>query len=496
MKIFEKSECFRLIFLNILLIFFLSGCWEGSSTSDSPLSTADINLIFVVSSDLVYNAPGDIHADTANLTSQGLQRALRMGSYLKNNVLGKENVTSIYALSPMTHLQTANNYPDMAAIGSIQQFALLNRHTVAIPAAAGYSSYTANSYPVNAAYGDGSVPGGVAVPAKYCPDCIGLDFNDMNDNNVSIATKIIYNNNPGFYVFSAPWEIVSTLMDKINRYHSFDLNLPITYISPNLVYVISISPSGNARLITYDSKFDPPSAYPELPESVVKAPCSYSQQAHSIISLNAGDPGITIPAGINKSETVYLVRHAEAHPDSKHIFENGNFVGAGQWRALDLSDALSGKISPDMVYSCDPAQWYSTKSINPSNYINVSYIRPSLTVWPYVVAHNLPYYLVSSFSLLASNQGTLASNFLFTGGKLSNHNILFAWESSRIKPIINALLSSYGASGATLLDESWPSSDYNTIWTVTIDASGNLTVENAQCEGIDSDKLPEQAPQF
>ena len=38
--------------------------------------------------------------------------------------------------------------------------------------------------------------------------------------------------------------------------------------------------------------------------------------------------------------------------------------------------------------------------------------------------------------------------------------------------------------------------DYDTIWTVTIDANGNLTVENDLCEGIDSDELPEQAPQF
>jgi len=51
-----------------------------------------------------------------------------------------------------------------------------------------------------------------------------------------------------------------------------------------------------------------------------------------------------------------------------------------------------------------------------------------------------------------------------------------AWESSRIKPIINALLSSYGANNSTLLDENWPLTDYNTIWTVKIDGSGNLRV--------------------
>ncbi|SDK93057.1 hypothetical protein SAMN05660337_1745 [Maridesulfovibrio ferrireducens] len=487
-----KSKTFCLIVLDVLLILCLSGCLFGASDGNESLSDENINLIFVVSSDLAYNGPGDINPDTANLTSQGLQRALRMGTYLKNHVLGGENVTSIYALSPMTHLQTVNNYPDMTAIGSIQHFALLNRHTVAIPPAAGYSSYTANSYPIKVSYGDGSVPGGVVVPDDYCPDCIGLDFNDMKDNNVGIATGIIYENNPGFYVFSAPWETSSALMDKINRYHGLALDIPANYSGPDVVYVISISPDGKASLIIYESYLNPPSTYPELPSPIVRAPCTYLQQPYSKISV----AGTKAPANINKSETVYIVRHAEAHPDPKHGFENGNFVGAGQWRALDLPNAFSGKISPDMVYSCDPAQWYSTEIINPSDYINVSYVRPSLTVWPYAIANNLPYHLVSSFLVMKPNQAKNASDFFFTGGTFTGKSILLAWESTRIKPIINKLLESYGLAAGSLLNENWPVTDYNTIWTVTIDASGNLTVENGLCEGIDSNALPEQAPHF
>jgi len=69
-------------------------------------------LIFVVSEDLNYNAPGDVSASTANLTSHGLQRSLLTAPFLQQNVLGKQNVTSIYALELMTHLQTAGNYPD------------------------------------------------------------------------------------------------------------------------------------------------------------------------------------------------------------------------------------------------------------------------------------------------------------------------------------------------------------------------------------------------
>jgi hypothetical protein len=490
-RVYGKFESFNLILLNFLLLLLLPECGEHSNDS---LSADNINLIFVVSSDLAYHGPGDIDPDTANYTNQGLQRALSMATYLKEKVLGNENVSSIYALAPMTHLQTANNYPDMNAIGSIQQFALLNQHTVAIPPAAGYSSYTAYSYPIKAAYAEDSVSDGVVVPEVYCPDCVGLNFNDTNNKNIDIATGIIEEDIPGFYVFSAPWETSSALMDKINQYCGNVLDIPMNYRGPNIVYVITISPDGNARLITYDANLMPPSTYPELPAPVVEAPCTYSQQPYSKIFLQGGVDGIVVPSNINTNETVYIVRHAEAHPDPAPAFENGNFVGAGQWRALDLPNALSGKISPDMVYSCDPAQWFSTKTINPSDYINVSYVRPSLTVWPYVVANNLPYYLVSDFSVLESNQAKLASDFFFTGDTFSNQSILLAWESTRIKPIINELLKSYGATG--LLDEAWPVTDYDTIWTVTIDASGNLTVENDLCEGIDSDTLPEQAPRF
>ena len=494
MKRSYEHTKFCLIFLMGLLIFSLSGCGGDSSNADVSLSTDNINLIFVVSSDLAYNADGDISPVTANLTNQGLQRSLLMATYLKENVLGNENVTSIYALAPITHLQTANNYPDMNAIGSIQQFALLNQHTVSIPPEDGYSSYTAYSYPIKAAYAEGSVPDGVMAPKDYCPDCAGLDFNDTSDNNIDIATGIIDEDIPGFYVFSAPWETSSVLMDKINRYHGYALDIPTNYRGPNLVYVITISPDGNARLITYDSNLKPPSTYPELPSPVVKALCPNSQQPHSNIFLEGGVDGIVVPANINTSETVYIVRHAEAHPDPKPAFENGNFVGAGQWRALDLPNALSGKISPNMVYSIDPAQWFSTKVINPSDYINVSYVRPSLTVWPYVVANNLPYHLVSNFLIMDEDQAELASNFFFTGDTFSNQSILLAWESTRIKPIIIELLKSYGATD--LLDKEWPVTDYDTIWTVTLDENGNLTVDNDLCEGIDSEKLPVEAPQF
>jgi hypothetical protein len=494
----------------ILALTLLAGC--GGSSGSNPgnaLSADNVNLIFVVSPDLAYQTPGDINPDTANLTNQGLQRSLLMATYLKQQVLGAKNVTGIYALAPMTHLQTTPVYsdiPDMTAIGYIQQFALLNQITLPVTAT---STFTGNSFPINAAYASGSVPNGVAAPEMYCPNCTGLDFNNTSNNNDTLVSGIINKKSPGYYVFSAPWETISALLTRINTLYGYNLNLPTTYMSPNYVYAISIPPSGSASLVTYNSNLTPPSTYPVLPSPVQSAACTHSLQPYFKAVRTGGVDGVIVPANSNTNQRVYIVRHADAHPDPEFGFEDGNYVGAGQWRALALSNALRGKISPNMVYSIDPAQWYRT--VDP---LNFSYVRPSLTALPYAIANNLPFYLAASFPLgedptnpvkptdpiVAQN----TSNFFFTNTyvNLSNQTILLAWESGHIRTFLNWLLTTYGGNNPPQLPiveppaGGWPAEDYDTIWTVTLDAQGNLTVDNDLCEGIDSASLPAMAPQF
>ncbi|PKN37781.1 MAG: hypothetical protein CVU62_08640 [Deltaproteobacteria bacterium HGW-Deltaproteobacteria-2] len=472
----------------ILALTLLAGC-SSSSGSNPALSADNINLIFVVSPDLAYQTPGDVNSDTANLSNQGLHRSLLMATYLKTHLLGTNNVTGIYTLAPMTHLQTANNYPDMAAIGFIQQFALLNQVTV--------QGTTANSYPINTAYALGDVPGGVIEPSPYIPDAQGLAFNDASNNNITLVTRIINANQPGFYVFSAPWETISALLTNIKTTRGYNLNLPDTYMGTNFVYVISITPQGFASLAAFDSKLNPPATYPVLPPPpIVSASCT--QQDYFSYTLIDGVNGVKVPTGANTNQTVYLIRHAEAHPTDS--FEDGNFVGAGQWRALSLPNflpyALRGQPSPTVVYSIDPAQSFTLAAD-----FSVSYVRPSLTVLPYAIANNLPYYLVAGFYIGEATDPGVAeatSNFLFTnlaGVNLSNQTVLLAWEHEHYPPLITYLLQSYGVTVPPTAFP-WPQTDYDTIWTVKLDAQGNLTVNNALCEGIDSASLPKTAPKF
>ncbi len=490
----NKTSLVWLMFL-VLALTLLTDCGGSPDPpTPAPLSADNLNLIFVVSEDLPYQAPGDINTKTANLTNQGLQRSLLMATFLQQQVLGTQNVTGIYALEPMTHLQTANNYPDMVALETIQQFAMLNQVILSSDQNGG-TPYAGQSYPINASYADGPVPAGVVTPSQFCGNCQGLDFNDQQGDNEVLLTTIVKNNPPGFYIFSAPWETVSALVANINKLENYNLALPASYISPNFIYAISITPSGSASLVTYDSHLTPPSTYPVLPPPpLVNTPCT--AQTHFSITVTGGQNGAVIPAGINTNETLYFIRHADAHP--KPYWDDNNYVGAGQWRALDLPNALLGKVSPAQVYSIDPGQ-FGAGSLSSSRDHNWSTVAPALTAEPYAIANNLPYKLVTSFEVSdpqAAAQPTSDFFFFIDGGKFSNQTVLVAWAFQFIQPTIAALLTSYNAGQLTPPSDVWPSDDYDTIWTVKLDAHGNLTVSNAMCEGLDSAALPATPPYF
>lgn len=478
----------------VLGMTLLNGCGDPSPTdppapiNPAALNTANINLIFLVSEDLAYHSTEDINLTTANLTNRGLQRSLLMASFLQQDVLGSKPVTAIYALEPSTHLQTAAQYPDMVGLETIQQFALLNQITMS---SGNNAPYTGNSFPVNVSYSSAApLPENVAQPLIDCGSCQGLDFRDDHSDNEALVKAIATAKLPGFYVFSAPWETTSAMLANLNKLEGYNLTVPSAYAGPNYVYAISITPTGSASLVTYNAGLNPASTYPApaLPRDI-GGPC---QATPFHLKVTGGVGGAVVPAGINTDETVYLIRHAEAHPVP--YFEDGNYVGAGQWRALELPNALQGKISPDMIYSIDPAQ--VTPGAESSEGDAYSYVRVSLTVEPYAIANGLPFYVSTDFELLAQNPpelATVASDHIFNGGRFSHHTLLVAWEHDHIPPTVNALLASYHG-GQTV--PNWPDKDYDTIWTVKLDHDGNVSVDNNLCEGINSAALPVAAPQF
>jgi len=434
-----------------------------------------INLIFVVSDDLAYQSPGDVNPSTANFTSQGLERSLLMGTYL-HQLVGTTSVNGIYVLTPMTHLQTANNYPDMVSAETVQQFALLTQVTMSTTYPGYGSPFTTTGYPLNA-----------SPPSNSCVNCQGLDFSDLGSANESLVNGIIASNAAGSYVFSAPWETTSSLLARINQLMSYNLALPASYQGANAIYVLSIPPSGSASLKTYNSNANPPSTYPTLPQ-VPTGACT--QQPPFNIAVTGGVGGAQIPAGINTNETLYIIRHAEAHPQGS--FDDGNYVGSGQWRALALPSVLQGKIHPTQVYAIDPATPI-TGSQSASGVSTWSYVRPALTVEPYAIAYNLPFRLAEGFDW---SSGPASSNYFFGGGGFSNSSVLLGWEHGAIPAMVSALIAAYFPQGGAPQTPDWPENDYDSMWTVTLDGQGNLAINNSVCEGIPSAALPATAPQF
>lgn len=454
---------------------------EQNSTTTTPLSASDINLIFVVSPDINYSDSGDVREDTANLTAQGLDRSLKLASYLKQTVLGDNNVTWIYALQPVSHFR--KNYPDMASLSFIQQFAMLNLTTLPI---SDTNTLTAYSMPIKTSYSPYGLPNQTVNFGEFNQSLAGLSFGDINGSNELITTGIVDAKKAGYYVFSAPWETTSALMTKINEKYGYNLQIPSKFQSSNLVYAIAVkvNDTKSAALKTYKAAITPSTTYPTLPQQIdINNTCQASY-----FSYDASGPKKVDGYTINTNETVYFIRHAEAHPNDTS-WDDGNYIAAGQWRSLLLPTALEGKISPSMVISTDPSQIIGSKYDG-----TASYVRPSLTVQPYAIANNLPFYVV--YGSYWSEVGATIKQ-LFYDSSLSGKTVLVAWEHGRIEMITETFLqdSTFFQTPSPSYP-TWASDDYDSIWTFTLDADGNLNVKNNLCEGINSLDLPIQAPQF
>ena len=161
-------------------------------------------------------------------------------------------------------------------MSTIQQFALLNQITLTGAGGPGSALVTGNSYPLNASYASqGLVPSGVADAALHPARVARVWISTTRKATTNaLVTGIIRANAPGFYVFSAPWETISALLANINKTEGYNLTLPATYMGPNYIYAISIPPSGNAGLVTYNSNLNPPSTYPVLPAPAAGTSCT------------------------------------------------------------------------------------------------------------------------------------------------------------------------------------------------------------------------------
>jgi hypothetical protein len=177
----------------------------------------------------------------------------------------------------------------------------------------------------------------------------------------------------------------------------------------------------------------------------------------------------------------------------------------GDWRALYIPQSLEGKIkTPDHIYAVDPAQFLKgMPAMGQTEDMYYSYVRPAMTIAPYAILHDIPLELASGFNYCDpakakfGPQVDAAISFFFMGGNFSNKTVMVDWEHVHIQELSQVLLARYfeNVSDVPILPN-WPGTDYDTVWTITIDGDGNLTISNSIYQGIKSSTLPSTAPTF
>ena len=402
-----------------------------------PLNANAWNIVFVQSF--------ESDANTNNLSAQGFNHALLFGQLLNTITAGKiADVRGIYSFSPKPKPKSSPQ--DMAPLQSIEPFAVLNNRAVThqLVESGDITTYGSPAYIING---------------------------------------ILANQPRGTYIITMQAAMINDTVAEL-----LGPDAPAGSITPGNYnqYLVLALENGRKSVVVYDDSLTPDKRYPELnlrrtpnyacPEPpvrfTVKKPKSSKYQ-------------------FNTRQTVYFVRHVEAHPNS--TFENGNFVCQGAWRAIGANGILRELMGKD------PKNILTT---NPTDLIgcdgSCSYIRPALTISPYAIQHGQKL-MLAGFQW--NDAPTLAASLFTRNTPYSDPAFdqaltLVAWEHGNIDKAIQYLIGDIYANPAALKKlPPWSFTDYDTVWKLETDERGNLTFSNT-CEGIDSDSLPGTCPAF
>lgn len=417
--------------LFVMAILVLIWPHLAAAETDVPsFNTNDWNLVLVPS----FEVPNGT-ADPANnnLSVTGLNHSLRFGQMLKGLTSGKE--TQIKQILALTN---ADRPDDMAPLESIEPFALLNNRAVSVQ---------------SVKTGD---PSAYNSPAALVGDIIG-------------------NRERGIYVLAGPADIVQEVAEAFVGASAL--------LQTDADYLVLSGAASSLTLNAYEDGIEADAVYPVIPLPPLTESCP-----NPPVTVTAPAPKSLIPY---TSQTVYLVRHVEAHPTAS--FENGNYVCQGQWRALGatkiLNQIMGGK--PDYVFSS-----------NPDNIIGCSgtcsYVRPALTVAPFAIQYGLPLTLAA----FQWNDPEDLARALFDRASpyfahpASGSKILVGWEHGNLeKAVIELFTDVYENPKAAAKLPPWPYTDYDSVWILSTDANGSLTFRNS-CEHIPTTSLPSVCPSF
>ena len=190
-------------------------------------------------------------------------------------------------------------------------------------------------------------------------------------------------------------------------------------------------------------------------------------------SISAADTPTTT------TETLILLRHGE-----KTAHEYGQLSIKGLNRSLALPDVLIGKYGkPDFIFAPNPAAQIHGKN-DPNSY---SYVRPFATIEPTAIKLGMPVNTQFGFTDIQHLQSEL------TQPVYANAVVFVAWEHVYLDLFAKNVVKTYGGGDAVV--PPWPGSDYDSIFVIRLQHSGDKTTLNftVDHEGL-NDKVSDGYP--
>ncbi len=385
-----------------------------------------------------------------NLSMQGLYHSLLFASYLYDKGLPSKNVTAMYALFDVNYL--SHGLPDLAPLQAIEY----------------YSVY-------RTAHHNGIITG--ALKHSLAMSC------SSNSNCKVVNNLITSSTGTQIYVFSMPNEDINALLTALQPgYDNFKFD-PILLGSTG-DYVVLNASNKSITAQTFHDAMTPPNSYPTIPKSLSND-INFIKDIGLLKNGSATSKYAPKASGLNKNETVYLVRHVEKFADTGEDVhpDDGNYGCLGEWRAIfkpDLINQIVNNVLPDYLYAPNPTVTYGA----------ANYIRATMSISPYAIKFNKGETLAP---IGIGINGDKMYQYLFhidhggfSGPDFNNKTVFVSWESANIKKIMADLAADYaddpnntrgGIMGSGRLG------GFDNVIKIVIDSKGNVTIESLY-EGI------------